>query len=69
MKTDYADRSGKPLYIGDSDKDLGAAKNAGIDSVLFYPAEHKKFYNLDALKTYSPTYIVDDFRKIMTIVT
>lgn len=58
----------KALMIGDSDKDLGAAKNAGVDSVLFYPDEHKKFYNLDSLKKYSPTHIVDDFRRIMTIV-
>lgn len=56
------------LMVGDSDKDLGAAKNAGIDSVLFYPLEHKKFYNLKKLKALDPTYIVEDFREIMRIV-
>lgn len=56
------------IMIGDSDKDLGAAANAGIDSVLFYPPEHTKFYNLDVLKKLHPTYIVDDFRNIMKIV-
>ena len=35
------------VMIGDSDKDLGAARNFGIDSILFYPPEHKKFYNLE----------------------
>ncbi len=55
------------VMIGDSDKDLGAAKNAGVDSVLFYPDEHKKFYSLDNLKEYSPTHIVSDFRKILEI--
>ncbi len=59
----------KALMIGDSDKDLGAAQNAGVDSVLFYPDEHKKFYNIEGLKKLAPTYIVDDFKKIMTIVT
>jgi phosphoglycolate phosphatase-like HAD superfamily hydrolase len=56
------------VMIGDSDKDLGAANNAGIDSILFYPPEHKKFYDLDKLRQLGPTYIVDDFRKIVEIV-
>lgn len=56
------------IMIGDSDKDLGAANNAGIDSILFYPPEHKKFYNLDSLKELSPTYVVDDFRQVLDIV-
>lgn len=55
------------VMIGDSDKDLGAAANAGIDSILFYPDEHKKFYKLDSLKAHNPTYIVDDFKKIIEI--
>lgn len=56
------------VMIGDSDKDLGAAQNAGIDSILFYPKEHEKFYDLDELKTHNPTYIVEDFKDILTIV-
>lgn len=56
------------IMIGDSDKDLGAAANASIDSILFYPPEHTKFYRLEELKKLKPTYIVDDFRKIMGIV-
>ena len=56
------------IMIGDSQSDLGAAVNAGIDSVLFYPPEHAKFYNLESLKKHEPTYVVDDFRKVMEIV-
>ena len=56
------------IMIGDSDKDLGAAANAGVDSLLFYPPAHKKFYNLEKLKQLNPTYIVEDFRKVMDIV-
>jgi HAD superfamily hydrolase (TIGR01509 family) len=56
------------LMIGDSDKDLGAAVNAGIDSVLFYPPEHKKFYKLEDLKRLHPTFIVEDFKDIMRII-
>ena len=57
----------KAVMIGDSDKDLGAAQNAGIDSILFYPDEHKKFYSLETLKMHQPTHIVEDFRKVLDI--
>ena len=56
------------LMVGDSDKDLGAANNAGIDSVLFYPPEHTKFYELSTLQKLKPTYIINDFRKLLNIV-
>ncbi|MBI3624461.1 HAD-IA family hydrolase [Candidatus Saccharibacteria bacterium] len=56
------------IMIGDSDKDLGASANAGIDSVLFYPPEHRKFYDLDKLQEYKPTYVIDDFRKLLQII-
>ncbi len=56
------------IMIGDSDKDLGAAKNANVDSILFYPREHRKFYKLENLQEHLPTYIVDDFRKVLEIV-
>lgn len=56
------------VMIGDSDKDLGAAQNFGIDSILFYPDEHWKFYNIEQLKSLSPTYVIDDFKKVLEIV-
>lgn len=59
---------GEAVMIGDSDKDLGAAKNAGVDSILFYPPEHKKFYDLSKLQTLEPTHVVTDFRQILEIV-
>lgn len=58
----------RSVMIGDSDKDIGAAANAGVDSILFYPPEHKKFYDLEKLRQLEPTHIVDDFRQIMKIV-
>ncbi|MET1033489.1 MAG: HAD family hydrolase [Candidatus Saccharimonadales bacterium] len=56
------------IMIGDSDKDLGAAQNAGIDSILFYPPEHKKFYNLEQLQKLNPTHVITDFRQVLEIV-
>jgi pyrophosphatase PpaX len=57
----------RAVMIGDSDKDLGAGLNAGIDTILFYPPEHEKFHKLDKLKELQPTYIVEDLRKILEI--
>jgi len=61
-------RANEAIMIGDSDKDLRAANNAGIDSVLFFPPEHRKFYNFDKLKEHKPTYVIEDFRKLLDIV-
>lgn len=55
------------IMIGDSDKDIGAATNAGIDSILFYPDVHEKFYNLEELEILNPTYTVRDFREVISI--
>lgn len=51
------------IIMGDSKSDLGAAQNAGIDSILFYPQENHIFYHLDQLKEYNPTYIVTEFKE------
>lgn len=56
------------IMIGDSDKDLGSARNAGVDSILFYPPQHKKYYELHQLKKHNPTYVIHDFREVMKIV-
>lgn len=56
------------VMIGDSDKDIDAGNNAKVDSILFYPEAHEKFYNLAALKCLNPTYIVRDFREIIDII-
>lgn len=42
------------VMLGDSDKDLGAAQNAGIDSILFYPENHKLVHDLAFLESFKP---------------
>lgn len=56
------------IMIGDSRKDLEAANNSMVDSILVYPKEHSIFYNLDELKRYKPTYIVSSLPEIMKII-
>ncbi|MGZ6004907.1 MAG: HAD family hydrolase [Candidatus Saccharimonadales bacterium] len=56
------------IMVGDTEKDILAGQNAGIDTVLYYPAEHTKFYNYDKLVSHSPTHVIEDFRKLIDIV-
>jgi len=55
------------IIIGDSKSDLGAAQNAGIASILFYPEHNHIFYDSGTLAAYNPTYTVSDFKKILDI--
>lgn len=73
-KHDYGHTTGNPnidkslaIMIGDASTDLEAAASAGIDSVLFYPPEHRKFCDLEKLKAFKPTHVVHDLRKLLQI--
>lgn len=56
------------IMIGDTDNDIEAAHAAGIDSILFYPPEHDKFYSIEKFASLKPTHMVDDFRQVLDIV-
>lgn len=56
------------IMIGDSDKDIDAATNANMDSILFFPDEHKKFYRIEELQDLEPTHVVENFREVISIV-
>jgi pyrophosphatase PpaX len=58
----------KAIMIGDSKSDLGAAKNAGIDSILYYPEHNQQFYTKESLLQFEPTYVVDDFQQVPILV-
>lgn len=56
------------IIIGDNEKDIEAAKKAGIDSILYHPKENKKFYDMKFLKTFKPTYMIKNFKELNTII-
>ena len=58
----------KAIIIGDSKSDLGAATNAKIDSLLYFPQHNSMFYSLDSLKALKPTYIVEDFKQVFDLI-
>lgn len=61
----HADRS---VMIGDSDKDLGAAASAGVDSILFHTPEHELLYDSADLRALKPTFIVASFKELRQLI-
>lgn len=56
------------IFIGDTKEDVRGAQNAGIDAVLFYPKHNQAFYESKVILSSHPTYIIDDFRKLLDII-
>lgn len=56
------------LIVGDSDGDIKAGNNAGVDTVLFYPESHKKFYREEFLMKEKPTYVIHDLLELLGVV-
>lgn len=56
------------VMVGDSAKDLQAAANAGIDSILFYPPSHQGLYDLNELLEYHPTHVIASFTELPGLV-
>ena len=52
------------VMLGDSEKDILAGRNAGIDSILFYPPEHELFHNLAELQADKPTYTIHSWQEL-----
>lgn len=58
-------RKDQAVMLGDTDKDLGAARNAGVDSILFYPVSHEPFYDKAHLLSFAPVQIVSTWRDLV----
>lgn len=56
------------IMMGDSRKDLGAANNFGIDSILVYHPNHDTFYLHKELKSLNPTYVIRHFDELSDII-
>jgi pyrophosphatase PpaX len=55
----------RTIMLGDSGFDLLAAKNAGIDSALFYPEPHEVLHDLTALQAHGPKYTVRAWKELI----
>lgn len=56
------------LIVGDSDKDLEAGNNAGVDACLYYPKSNQKFYTKDFLLKDKPKYVIRNLSELVGIV-
>ncbi|MGF7229466.1 MAG: HAD family hydrolase [Candidatus Saccharibacteria bacterium] len=52
------------VMLGDTDKDLGAARNAAIDSILFYPASHEPLYERQYLQSLEPVRVLSHWDEL-----
>ena len=57
----------KAVMLGDTDKDLGAAKNAGIDSILFYPKIHQQFYERQEFEAFEPAFVLESWNELASL--
>jgi HAD superfamily hydrolase (TIGR01662 family) len=55
----------RSLMLGDSDKDLQAANNAGMDSLLFFPKQHELFHTKEELRKYDPRFVIGAWRELL----
>ena len=62
-KEDY----GRVVYIGDKDTDIQAAKNAGVDGVLYFPPAHQIFYDLAELQQHNPAATIADWKELVAV--
>jgi phosphoglycolate phosphatase-like HAD superfamily hydrolase len=50
---------------GDADRDIQAAHNANVQSILYYPPEHQELHDLEYLKQQKPTHIITDWHDLL----
>ncbi len=55
------------ILVGDAETDLESANKMKAKSVLYYPNQHKNYYDLNKLKKYKPDFIIKNHKEIMTI--
>lgn len=63
LKTFGVDKS-QAVMVGDSDNDLGAAKNAGVDSILFYPESHTLLHDKKHLASFEPVRTLEKWSEL-----
>ena len=51
--------------IGDSKSDILMGKNAGAKTILFFPKENEKVYNIVELKKTNPDHVINNWRQII----
>jgi len=52
------------LMVGDNQKDILAAKRAGMDSCLYFPKRYEEYYDAKFQRSLGATYVIGDFSEL-----
>jgi HAD superfamily hydrolase (TIGR01509 family) len=53
------------LFVGDSDKDILAARAAGVHMALYLPDRNRRFYDDRLVRSWNPGRVIRDFRELL----
>jgi phosphoglycolate phosphatase len=53
------------VLVGDSDKDIQAARGAGAAVALYLPEHNRAYYDVEHLLSWKPEFVIDDFRRLL----
>ncbi len=53
------------LFVGDSDRDILAARAAGVDVALYLPDRNRRFYDDQLVRSWNPGRVIRDFRELL----
>jgi pyrophosphatase PpaX len=52
------------VMVGDSQKDILAAKRAGVESCLYFPKKYEEFYDAKFQRSLGATKVIEDFKEL-----
>jgi phosphoglycolate phosphatase-like HAD superfamily hydrolase len=66
----YAEGLGpaEAVLVGDSDKDIQAARGAGVAVALYLPERNRAYYDVGHLLAWKPEFVIADFRELLPAV-
>jgi HAD superfamily hydrolase (TIGR01509 family) len=53
------------LFVGDSDKDIMAARAAGVEMALYLPDRNRRYYSDELVRSWNPGRVIRDFRELL----
>ncbi|HSE29646.1 MAG TPA: HAD-IA family hydrolase [Candidatus Saccharimonadales bacterium] len=57
--------SEKIVYIGDKDTDILCGRNAGVETILFFPSHHGEVYDRAPLEASEPHHEISDWNELL----
>jgi HAD superfamily hydrolase (TIGR01549 family) len=55
------------IMLGDSHRDMGAARNAGIDRILYHPPSHHIIHDSEHLQSFEPVVTIESWEEFQEV--